>query len=398
MTFRNDPSEGIDRFDADSLTYSEFKKNYLERNMPCIIEEVTKHWVINEKYASLSVKEFEEAMVRDFGNAKVPVLFQGSRKEETLEHVNEYGGEECRSMKLAEFFSIWREKGTSLNRLSQANVNQWIAEGVPYLKDWHFVKEFPDLELYEVPEFFQDDWLNAYCVSKKKSDYKFMYCGAQGSYTPLHHDVLKSFSWSVNIFGSKLWVLFDPAQTSHLVDSKQRNHVSNVFSNDESMAEDFPDLHKTTPKIVIQKRGEAIFVPSGWYHQVINLEDTLSINHNWFNAYCLPSVSDYLSEQLTLTRSALIDIRKNEDTNIFDFQFEQKCEQILKLNVGMNFQQWIELVHFVLSQEKDMCKLELEKVETSISKVLSDGHLCQFLRCESETLDEILAILSNLFN
>ncbi|RZC08117.1 JmjC domain-containing protein 4 isoform B [Glycine soja] len=33
--------------------------------------------------------------------------------------------------------------------------------------------------------------------------------------------------------------------------------------------------------------GEIIFVPSGWYHQFHNLEDTISINHNWFNAYNL---------------------------------------------------------------------------------------------------------------
>ena len=34
-----------------------------------------------------------------------------------------------------------------------------------------------------------------------------------------------------------------------------------------------------------QGPGEAIFVPSGWFHVVENLEDTLSINHNWFNAH-----------------------------------------------------------------------------------------------------------------
>ena len=34
---------------------------------------------------------------------------------------------------------------------------------------------------------------------------------------------------------------------------------------------------------VIQETGDVIFVPSGWHHQVHNLEDTISINHNWFN-------------------------------------------------------------------------------------------------------------------
>lgn len=28
-------------------------------------------------------------------------------------------------------------------------------------------------------------------------------------------------------------------------------------------------------------------MPSGWHHTVTNLEDTLSINHNWLNAFNL---------------------------------------------------------------------------------------------------------------
>ena len=34
---------------------------------------------------------------------------------------------------------------------------------------------------------------------------------------------------------------------------------------------------------IIQNRGEIVFVPSGWHHQVENCENTISINHNWFN-------------------------------------------------------------------------------------------------------------------
>jgi hypothetical protein len=30
---------------------------------------------------------------------------------------------------------------------------------------------------------------------------------------------------------------------------------------------------------------QALFVPSGWHHSVENLEDTLSINHNWINGF-----------------------------------------------------------------------------------------------------------------
>mmetsp|Transcript_14700 Transcript_14700/g.26587 ORF Transcript_14700/g.26587 Transcript_14700/m.26587 type:complete len:240 (+) Transcript_14700:214-933(+) len=35
---------------------------------------------------------------------------------------------------------------------------------------------------------------------------------------------------------------------------------------------------------VIQHTGEAIFVPSAWKHEVVNLVETLSINHNWITS------------------------------------------------------------------------------------------------------------------
>ena len=40
---------------------------------------------------------------------------------------------------------------------------------------------------------------------------------------------------------------------------------------------------------VVQEAGETIFVPSGWYHQVTNLVDTVSINHNW----CMYVMTDF---------------------------------------------------------------------------------------------------------
>lgn len=30
---------------------------------------------------------------------------------------------------------------------------------------------------------------------------------------------------------------------------------------------------------------QALFVPSGWHHSVENLEDTVSVNHNWINGF-----------------------------------------------------------------------------------------------------------------
>lgn len=72
--------------------------------------------------------------------------------------------------------------------------------------------------------------------------------GERGTMTGLHTDVYNSYSWSANIVGKKRWRLFDPESTESLT--------------------------------IEQSRGEIIFVPSGWKHEVMNLSPlVISINH-----------------------------------------------------------------------------------------------------------------------
>lgn len=48
-----------------------------------------------------------------------------------------------------------------------------------YLKDWHCVKDFPDIPIYEVPLYFVSDWLNEYYIAHPElnDDYMFVYMG-----------------------------------------------------------------------------------------------------------------------------------------------------------------------------------------------------------------------------
>ena len=48
----------------------------------------------------------------------------------------------------------------------------------------------------------------------------------------------------------------------------------------------FPNLAAASCVRVAQSAGECLFVPSEWHHFVLNLNDTLSVNHNWFNGAC----------------------------------------------------------------------------------------------------------------
>jgi len=86
---------------------------------------------------------------------------------------------------------------------------------------------------YPTPALFRDDWLNGHldalararpasppdddphaaAATAATSDYRFLYAGLPGTWTPCHADVLRSFSWSANLSGRKRWWLLPPRAT-----------------------------------------------------------------------------------------------------------------------------------------------------------------------------------------
>lgn len=141
--------------------------------------------------------------------------------------------------------------------------------------------------------------------------------------TPLHSDVYSSYSWSVNVFGRKEWILFPPGEERKLKDS-----LGNLplMYNEKS----FPNIQHLK---IIQESGDAIFVPSGWYHQVVNLQDTISINHNWINSCNIVFMWKSLHENLLTIEN---EIEHLKDTP----EFHDQCQLILKSLFGIDLERF----------------------------------------------------------
>lgn len=127
-----------------------------------------------------------------------------------------------------------------------------------YLKDFHFYKEIPEYMRYKIPKALQDDFLNEYFDHLGLDDYRFLYLGSSGTFTPMHHDVLKSFSWSFNLTGSKKWTFVSPDQEILLKD-KLGNTLENIYDYDQCQ---FKDAGKIVVLELFQRPGEIMFVPS----------------------------------------------------------------------------------------------------------------------------------------
>jgi hypothetical protein len=239
-------------------------------------------------------------------------------------------------------------------------------------------------------------------------DYRFLYLGPQGSSTPLHTDVLRSHSWSANIVGRKLWRLL-PAEYAHLVQDKSTgmSHPYDFYPEEEkdqqklevdfkknstaNSAKDatlhpssqdtpftsinarFPGLKEAQTHIieVIQYPGEIIFVPSGWYHTVLNLDDCLSINHNWISSHSVMSSLRLLQKERARAADLIDDCRCINGAA----EFELLVQRNVEMNAGVGYTKFGAMVRYIATKAAVACE-EKERVHfarlTAAEKILNE--------------------------
>jgi hypothetical protein len=290
------------------------------------------------------------------------------------------------------------------------------ARAAVYAKDFHLALHFPAAlaadatgatgapgAFYRQPALFADDWLNWWWAGRHlrgggsgggnggggsgggraPDDFRFLYMGECGSWTPLHHDVLRSGSWSANVCGRKLWLFFPPEQQRNLLDRHGRVTVPDARA--AARATDsqppvpalavpaalgaaalagladapdpvrFPGWSKAARhrQWLLQEPGEVVFVPSGWWHQVHNIGDVVSINHNWFNGCDLPGVWRFLLAELRAVEAELGHLRAPDDGTppLVGAEWDEQCELVMRANCGLAMHEFRQLL---LAKEKEL--------------------------------------------
>ena len=181
-----------------------------------------------------------------------------------------YGARRRGEMHLRAYVDAWE-------RLAQSGSGAGAdrdSGALPYLKDWHVRRDHGQHvadALYQLPPHFADDWLDERSWrGHRGDDYHFVYAGPANSSTPIHHDVLCTYSWSANVVGRKRWLLFAPGDEALLADGRGG-----------LVPDASPQQHARYPADVAarlaraygraiqveQGPGEVLFVPAGWYHQ-----------------------------------------------------------------------------------------------------------------------------------
>lgn len=264
-----DPTISIIEYSND-FSVLDFRKRFLHANRPCLIRSLNHYFArVSTQWHTSDSQVNQDWFLKEIGKDTVIPVRQQAVEDSCLDEDGR--ADEC--------------------NVSEMTLDEWCHHSTSadsphlYLKDWHFQKWWQEHHqneppLYKVPPLFRNDLLNKLLLQFTEGDYRFVYWGPAGSQTPLHSDVLHSFSWSYNVVGEKKWTFYIPNSDEEIV------------------------LH--------QRAGEMVFVPSTWKHKVENLCETLSINHNWITSAAI----DYTWECL-LSEMAQVDaeLAKWDNTN-----------------------------------------------------------------------------------
>lgn len=223
---------------VSNISKEDFMRDYVAKRKPVIITDLSKDWNATKSWDL-------DYMSKMVGDVTVPLY------DSTPTKGTDSTQKPAAVMKMSEYMEILK-KGPSDLRIFFFNILQKCPV---LLNDF----EYPDIGL----KFF------------KKLPTLFF--GGAGSKVPMHYDMDLSHNLHFNFHGTKDITLFGPDQTKYLYKQPYSIVALEAIEMDHPDFDQFPALRHAKGSHTVLAHGEALFIPSEYWHFIRYVTPSLSI-------------------------------------------------------------------------------------------------------------------------
>lgn len=192
---------------------------------------------------------------------------------------------------------------------------------------------------------FQDDMFLVFEPVRCRPDHLWLIVGPAGSGSTFHHDPNATCAWNATLSGRKLWVMVPPGVTPPGVGADEDMlEVTLPVGVAEWVLSGFlaDALRMEESRVGVTFPGEVMYVPTGWWHLVVNIDECVAITQNFVPRAMGGHVWRFLST------------RANQ---VSGFVFSQVLEAVRGLG-GTVLQEWLaraEQVNLGKEQQDEDC-------------------------------------------
>ena len=170
--------------------------------------------------------------------------------------------------------------------------------------------------------------------SEMRPDHRWLIIGPRRSGSIFHIDPNQTHAWNACIKGRKKWIFYPPTTTPPgIFVTPDGGDVTVPLSTGEWLLSFWKyHLQKRSvdqsfqPLEVIVNPGELIFVPHGWWHMVVNLdEESIALTQNYVSSSNLLDCFEFLKDK----SDQISGLREEYNTDQFRQEFHEKFGQVL---------------------------------------------------------------------
>eukprot|EP00923_Selenidium_pygospionis_P010109 GHVN01017557.1.p1 GENE.GHVN01017557.1~~GHVN01017557.1.p1 ORF type:complete len:412 (-),score=127.42 GHVN01017557.1:220-1398(-) len=196
---------------------------------------------------------------------------------------------------------VWR-------RMEEEGEWRRVDEAPLFVFDPRFVDQMPKLaDDYNADSLKHFAGRDYFSLIPNRPNYRWILLGGRGSGSKWHVDPNATHAWNAVVSGSKRWFFFSPdtpppgvfpsADSSHVTQPLSLIEWLINFHKSSSSEYGKPTFSNGSPIFLegTQNAGDVVFVPSGWWHGVLNLSpQTFAVTHNYVHDSNLLKVKRFL--------------------------------------------------------------------------------------------------------